>query len=163
MMLTVGIMPRRLIDALHSRADDPCRFIDAWEFAEFRRFPRATPAQIERAEDRVGFPLPDALRMVYLEVANGGFGPGYGILGVDDGATDDLGNNIEQLYEHLSAPDPGVPDWECRERALPFCYWGCQVYSCVLPDGSVIDLDGYDWRDDGIPLVEWLFRWADGG
>ena len=131
-----------LVDAVRSRAGDPRRFIEQWEFAEFRRYPPATPEQLQRVEDRVGFPLPEALRTLYLEVGNGGFGPGYGILGVDDGATDDLGANVEQLYELLSAPDPEVPDWEWREHALPFRYLGCQVYSCVMPDGSVVDLDG---------------------
>ncbi len=161
-MCPVGVLTRELIDALRSRADDPRRFIDAWQFVEFRRFPRAAREQITRAEDRVGFPLPEALRAVYLEVANGGFGPGYGLIGVDGGATDDRGDTIEHLYEHLSEPDPEVDDWEWPERALPFCYRGCQVYSCVMPDGSVIDLDGYDWHDTGIPLVDWLSRWADG-
>ncbi len=117
--------------------------------------------QIKRAEERTGFALPEALRDLYLGVANGGFGPGYGILGVDDGATDDRGDNVEQLYEHLSAPDPEVPDYEWRAQALPFCYFGCQVYACVMPDGLVVELDGYDWRDDRITLVEWLSRWAD--
>ncbi len=161
MMRPVGVLARGLFDALRSRADDPRRFIDAWEFAEFRRFPRATRDQITRAEDRLGFPLPDALRAVYLEVANGGFGPGYGLVGVDNGATDDRGNTIERLYEELSEPDPEVPDWQWVERALPFCYQGCQVYSCAMPDSSVIDLDGYDWDVTRTPLVEWLARWAD--
>ena len=158
----MAILPRKLIDALRSRASDPLRFIDACEFAEFRVFPRATPEQIKRAEDRVGFPLPEALRALYLEVANGGFGPGYGILGIDDGATDDMGDNLERCYELLSAPDLEAPEWEWPEHAVPLCYWGCQVYSCVMPDGSVVDLDGYDWLDNRIPLVEWLSRWADG-
>ena len=161
-MSSVGALPRELVDALPFCAGDPHRFIDAREFAQFHRYPPATREQIERVEDRVGFPLPEALRIIYLEVGNGGFGPGYGILGVDDGATDDLGGNVEQVYENLSAPDAEVRDWEWREHALPFCYWGCQVYSCVMPDGSVVDLDGYDWGEDHIPVAEWLSRWAHG-
>ncbi len=141
MMCPVGVLARELIDALRSLADDPRRFIDAREFVNFRRFPCATREQITRAEDRVGFPLPDALRAVYLEVANGGFGPGYGLVGVDGGATHDGGDTLEDLYEHFSQPDPEGDDWEWPERALPICCWGCQVYSCVMPDGSVIDLD----------------------
>ncbi len=160
MMFPVLALPRELLEALRSRAGDSRRFIDAAEFGEFRRYPPAAPDQITRAEHRIGFPLPEGLRTLYLEVANGGFGPGYGILGIDDGATDDRGDNVEELCEQLSAPDPEVPEWEWREHALPFCYWGCQVYSCLTPDGSVIDLDGYEWRGDGIPLVDWLWRWA---
>ena len=77
-------------------------------------------------------------------------------------ATDDCGDNVEQLSKHLSEPDPEAPEWEWPEHVLPFCYWGCQVYSCVVPDGPVVELDGYDWHDAGIPLIEWLSRWADG-
>lgn len=43
----------------------------------------ATPAQLDAAEARLGFPLPPALRRVYAEVANGGFGPGGGLLPVE--------------------------------------------------------------------------------
>ncbi len=85
-------------------------------------------------------------------MANGGLGLGYGIVGLDDGATDGRGAKVEQVYEQLSAPDPRFRR-EWREHAVPFSYWGCQVYSCQLPDSSVIDLDGYDWARNGIPLV----------
>ena len=161
-MMAVTKLPLELISALRSRAEDPHRFIDASEFSGFRSYPRATPEQVKRAEDRVGFPLPEALRNLYMEVANGGFGPGYGILGIDDGASDDLGGTVEQVCEHLSEPDPEAPDWEWPEHALPFCYLGCQVYLCVMPDDSVIELDGYDWSDERLPIVEWLVRWVNG-
>src|SRR5689334_1918050 len=38
--------------------------------------PPASEAALEAAEARLGTPLPAALRRVYGEVANGGFGPG---------------------------------------------------------------------------------------
>ena len=158
----MGDLTPALLDALRKRADDPHRFIDMPELSEFRRFPPATHAQIDGAGRRLGFKIPADLRTLYVEVANGGFGPGYGLLGVDSGATDDSGANVERAYELLSAPDPDVPDWSWPEGGLPCCYWGCQVYSCVMPDGSVVQLDGYDWGRETIPIAEWLSLWVDG-
>ncbi|MGH4031337.1 hypothetical protein ACQB60_20655 [Actinomycetota bacterium Odt1-20B] len=47
----------------------------------------ATEAAVTEAELVIGFPLPPLLRRLYLEVANGGFGPGEGIVGVRGGAS----------------------------------------------------------------------------
>ena len=158
----MGELTPALLDALRKRADDPRRFIDVPQFSEFRRFPPATHAQLDRASRQLGIPIPADLRTIYVEVANGGFGPGYGLLGVDSGGTDDSGANVERAYELLSAPDPEVPDWEWLEGGLPCCYWGCQVYSCVMPDGLVVQLDGYEWGREAVPITEWLSRWVEG-
>jgi hypothetical protein len=115
----MGELTPALLDALRRRADDPRSFIDMPELSEFRRFPPATHAQIDRASRQLGIPVPAVLRTIYVEVANGGFGPGYGLLGVDSGATDDSGANLERAYVLLSAPDPEVPDWGWLEGALP--------------------------------------------
>ena len=40
----------------------------------------ADPAAVVKAEAEPGFALPPALRRVYLEVADGGFGPGGGLM-----------------------------------------------------------------------------------
>ena len=45
----------------------------------------ATPEQLSEAERRLGVELPPLLRRLYLEVANGGFGPGSGLVGVVGG------------------------------------------------------------------------------
>jgi hypothetical protein len=42
--------------------------------------PAATIAMLESAERELGFALPSAIRRVYGEVADGGFGPGSGLL-----------------------------------------------------------------------------------
>jgi hypothetical protein len=43
----------------------------------------ADAAEIARAEASIGFALPPFMRRVYLEIADGGFGPGGGLLGLD--------------------------------------------------------------------------------
>ncbi|HZS77994.1 MAG TPA: SMI1/KNR4 family protein [Ktedonobacteraceae bacterium] len=45
----------------------------------------ATPQQLAAAEKELGFALPATLRALYIELANGGFGPGYGLRGVVGG------------------------------------------------------------------------------
>ena len=46
--------------------------------------PRAAPAALDQVEADLGFPLPPVLRRVYLEVADGGFGPGGGLMRIAD-------------------------------------------------------------------------------
>jgi hypothetical protein len=48
-------------------------------------FPPATEKQILKTERQLGFALPLLLRLLYTHVANGGFGPGYGIIGAIGG------------------------------------------------------------------------------
>jgi hypothetical protein len=43
----------------------------------------ATAEEIDRAEARLGFDLPSAVRQLFGEVADGGFGPGTGLLSID--------------------------------------------------------------------------------
>jgi hypothetical protein len=49
----------------------------------------ATPQAIALAEVALRYSLPTLLRRLYLEVGNGGFGPGYGVLGLQGGHLDD--------------------------------------------------------------------------
>lgn len=48
-------------------------------------FPPATEKQILKTEQQLRFALPPLLRLLYTRVANGGFGPGYGIIGAIGG------------------------------------------------------------------------------
>jgi hypothetical protein len=44
-------------------------------------FPPATEDQLRMTEDVMGFSLPPLLRILYLRIANGGFGPDTGLIG----------------------------------------------------------------------------------
>src|SRR5260221_11519759 len=48
-------------------------------------FPPASEAQMRKTEQQLGFALPPLLRLLYTHVANGGFGPGYGMIGAIGG------------------------------------------------------------------------------
>jgi hypothetical protein len=48
-------------------------------------FPPATEEQLRQAEKQMGFLHPPFLRVLYLKIANGGFGPRSGLIGVPGG------------------------------------------------------------------------------
>ena len=59
-------------------------------------YPPATPEQLAATEQALGFPLLPLLRTLYSELANGGFGPGYGLRGAIGG----FGTPVEPINEY---------------------------------------------------------------
>ena len=114
----------------------------------------------------VGRALPALLRELYA-VANGGFGPGYGLLGLRDGFTDGSGRTaIEVLAEAQRGLWPGMPS-----GLLPLCTWGCAIYSFVhCPSGRMYGWDPNPVEpDDDVPFFAqeydfrtWMQSWLDG-
>jgi len=134
----------------------------------------ADPAAIDACEKALDFPLPPLLREIYLGVANGGFGPGYGVMGVTGGFTDDQGETITSLYQSFRQPDPEDTGWQWERTWVPFCHWGCAIYSvvdCIDPypvfyvDPSVKDL-GEPMASIILPhkpsLAAWFEDWLAG-
>ncbi|WP_158684949.1 hypothetical protein [Streptomyces sp. LaPpAH-108] len=116
--------------------------------------PPTTSGAVADAERTIGFPMPPLLRRLYTEVANGGFGPDDGILGVRGGHPQGSFRDIAELYE--DGPDPSglVP------AGLVLIYdWGCTSWSLVDfrdPAGPMwCTEDGRLWPQ-GITLAEWL-------
>ena len=71
----------------------------------------ASTAQLDGAEASLGVLLPKLLRRLYAEVANGGFGPGFGLVGVSGGWTMEHGRTLESMYEGMRrSDDSGWPD-----------------------------------------------------
>src|SRR5260370_8919436 len=73
-------------------------------------FPPATVDQLQETETLLGFALPPFLRALYAEIANGGFGPTYGLRGAVGGFADATGT-IVQKYKGL-----------CKGRSLLHFY-----------------------------------------
>lgn len=129
------------------------------------RIPPATLSAVERAESLLGAALPEILRRLYLETSNGGFGPAYGILGLDDGFRDDMKRTAVDILE--SRHDwPGMPD-----NLFPLCHWGCAIYSFVhCPSERIFGWDPNPVAPhDDVPFFEqectlpsWLAAWLDG-
>ncbi|KYG21793.1 hypothetical protein SE92_17345 [Bradyrhizobium sp. AT1] len=121
-------------------------------------------------ERHLRFRLPPLLRRIYADIGNGGFGPGYGLIGLTNGVPDDTGKTAVEIYEMLrSASELAWPD-----GLLPICHWGCAIYSCVDcldpdfrmrifdPNGH----DGDDWTDaffeESLSFEDWITSWASG-
>lgn len=105
------------------------------------RRPPATPDDVARAEAAIGFALPPLLIRLYRDVADGGFGPGEGLLPLV-GAGGRGGRTLVGEYESLleaSSHGYGAP-WP--RYLLPVATWS---------DGTVAVVDV---RDPELPVFE---------
>ena len=112
------------------------------------------PNGFASAEQELGLGLPPLLRRLYAEIGNGGFGPGYGLIGLTNGVPDDTGRTAPAIYKESRGEDPDDPAWQWPEALLPICHWGCAIVSCIdcidtsfrmrIFDPNVFDKD---WRD----------------
>jgi hypothetical protein len=143
--------------------------------------PPATPGQVEAAEAALGVRLPPLLRRLLLEVADGGFGPGYGLVGVGPaGWRAERGRDLVGLV--ADRRDPTAEEdgrWVWPASLLPVAHLGDVVWACLdlaRPGTPVLEYDpsDLDWDDDGAPLDEqdalvevspslagWLADWVD--
>jgi len=123
-----------------------------------RANPPVTAAELAHAEALLGFPLPPLLKHMYIEVGNGGFGPGYGLLPLTNEEdpktlrTDSLVTTYlmyraltaEQFAEYWDEHEDEYRLREWPEKLLMICDWGCNIYSyldCSQPECPVLRLD----------------------
>src|SRR4051794_22979980 len=66
--------------------------------------PPATRAEFAKAESQLGFNLPALLKELYTLIANGGFGPGRGLLGVPSRKTPGALNLVKEYRNCLRRP-----------------------------------------------------------
>jgi SMI1 / KNR4 family (SUKH-1) len=130
--------------------------------------PPATSEAVAAVEARLGVGLPPFLRRVYLEVADGGFGPGGGLLGLSAAMTAlEQMRTGDELPRGRSWPDTLLPVVE-RDPGL----YGVD---CSTPEGRVVDWDPEELTEfageaafaasfaDEAPSVEaWLETWVGG-
>lgn len=101
--------------------------------------PLLTAEQEAASLAALGFHLPELLLRVYREVGNGGFGPGYGLLGLSGGWWAFRRMTAVDTYLWLREEDdgsdllPGERPCEPAIRAgmLPICHLGCGIYELV--------------------------------
>ncbi len=164
-----------LIESLRRRAWDPSTrtgHSSRVPGAALALYPAASASELAAAEARLGFALPGVLSEVYARIANGGFGPGYGLIGVEGGFADSDGSVVD-LYELRRAESPGGSAWP--DKLLPICAWGCAIYACVdcsSSAGPVVTFDpGAHHDDDGDgsvfarshdSLYDWFDEWVRG-
>lgn len=168
----IGLM-NTLLQSIRQRASKPSTQIDIGQFSLPAIAPPLTAQGLSSAERQLGFAIPTLLAQIYTGVGNGGFGPGYGLLGLQGGALDDLGHDAITLYCLYRQTDPTDPDWAWPVGLLPICHWGCAIYSCVdcaQADSPVrvFDPNAHNgaWTRCFIPhknsLESWLSAWVSG-
>ncbi|MFB7914099.1 SMI1/KNR4 family protein [Streptomyces sp. NPDC056061] len=126
---------------------------------------------VRRAEAALGFPLPPLLAALYTRIANGGFGPAYGLMPlIGERAPGGEESAVAQYLAHRrDATEEG--GWPWPEGVLPICSLGCGMYSCVdcrsehtavlLFEPNVGEPE-HAWYVDRPGLAEWLRDWLDG-
>jgi hypothetical protein len=95
------------------------------------QLPRLSDSEIAYAEGRLGFLLPPLLREVYQHIGYGKFGPGFGIMPLNDIDEERRDWSSVTLYLELRGPDSrGQPsDWP--KYYLPIQDHGCNMLSCI--------------------------------
>jgi hypothetical protein len=134
-----------------------------WTQTRSRVYPPVPDATLEAAERELGFRIPTLLRLCYLQVSNGGFGPGGHIIGLKDGHLSSYGNLVEIYSAYQVFKQSEGKTWPTG--LLPFCEWGCNGFECVdtTDDLNLIwSLDhGRAWRET-YSLHEFFEYWMDG-
>jgi hypothetical protein len=123
--------------------------------------PRVTAEQVALVESQLGFGLPHLLRRIFEEVADGGFGPAYGIFPTQAGYSEaGQDETIVEVRTKLAR------DSQWPARLLPLCDWGCASWSCLdcrADDGAVVTLaEELGFFHTGLGLHSWLKAWLAG-
>lgn len=123
--------------------------------------PPTDQAAVDAAAASLDVVLPPLLRRLLTEVANGGFGPGYGLLGIGPGGwTDDHGDDLVGVAL-------GFRGYDEARTLVPLAYLGDVMYAFAdtSRDGfPVVVFDGNDedepFLDESPSLAGWLAAWA---
>lgn len=87
----------------------------------------ATTAAVDGAERAIGYALHPFHRRLLTEVGNGGFGPGYGLVGLPGGISDVDGRSLVELSRMLLLELSASPPFPVSF----LCDWGCGVWGCI--------------------------------
>jgi hypothetical protein len=126
--------------------------------------------ELEMAESVLGFVLPPLVRSLYLQVADGGYGPGWGILPLN---LDEQPSIVAHDHWFRRSWEGGRPPRGWPEPFVRFCEWGCGIYSGIDCSRATCPLLRFDPHRGGQSsgdaltaeadsLAEWLTAWLDG-
>lgn len=137
--------------------------------------PPTSRTVVEATEAQLGFQLPDLLKALYLEIGNGGFGPGDVIntlIGLPGGALYNHAMSLGDLYISLTTPAPDDPLWIWPPQLLVFLDCGCGIFlgvDCAKSGAPlyVYDTNIFPWHEPFTPvflpfkpsLEHWLHDW----
>lgn len=121
----------------------------------------ASEGLVKEAESKLGFQLPSLLKACYEQIGNGGFGPGYGLIGLQGGAASDFGLLTETHQQLKSDQESEGNEWQFG--LLPFCEWGCNTFSCVdctTPNFTVYKFEDFDVWPQNYNLEKFFEMWV---
>jgi hypothetical protein len=150
---------QQLLHALRHRAANPATRTDyAKRRARELGVPASSSAVVE-AERAMGCALHPLHRRVFQEVANGGFGPGDGLVGLPGGSLDIDRRSIVDLKKALWLDDAKP----LPAPVVPLCEWGDGIWSCIdSKTGAVLTLDESNLMETGTSFHRWLEEWVAG-
>lgn len=136
---------------------------DLWDDSRLTgfAFPPATEAQLAATERELGYPLPEMLRALYSQVANGGFGPGLGISGTGDGYQyeRDLENRPSEIRPEVAKVYESIHwrlDWlSGRANPLGTQLFDLAEYEAAHGMTTRLLLAPSTWPSRFLYLVEW--------
>lgn len=92
-------------------------------------FPTVSKNDIAKAEADMGFPLSQLLQRIYLEISNGIAGFSYDIIGLKGGCDSHCGTLVDTYMDFKRGGETDKKGW--KTGLLPFCHWGCNIFSWV--------------------------------
>jgi hypothetical protein len=157
-----------LIEQVRTHIQDPKRTTTMNHFGPGQQclFPPTSLLVVKAAENELDFRLPPLLSRLYTQVANGGFGPGYGIFGLEGGYANPIPmppNEVDQTKEGI------LTDWY-------FCYKGTDEqipeldFDLMSGGKSTLFIDPepksdtWNWFDKLLPISDhgcWQFSCID--
>lgn len=161
-----------LVARIRERANDPIRRTAMCRGRQKRPpLPQPAPfALVRDAEREIGFPFPNLLVRLWIEVANGGFGPGYGLFGLEGGYADDVSKMaLPEIYldsrESRCYVEVYGEPWP--EKLIEICHWGGGMRSaidCSAAEAEVLDIpeDLDRRRRSGQTFAQWMEAWVNG-
>lgn len=130
--------------------------------------PPVSDADLDQAEEQLGFRLHPLLHRLYSEIADGGFGPEYGLLPLAGAVSE----TITKAAQGIQDPQDSQQRYWPLE-AVAILDWGCgmnAVVDCRSPEGAVLLVDpnpglpdrAGEWGLDSESLAAWLESWLTG-
>ena len=126
-------------------------------------YPPVSRDKIEQAESQLGFSMPPLLNLCYQRIGNGGFGPNNGVIGLERGAPSDFGTIFETYTQLKSDQEMAGRSWALA--LLPFCGWGCNIFSCVDCGSAgypVYTFEEFEAHAEEYTLERFFEMWLDG-
>jgi hypothetical protein len=160
-----------------NRHTDPLKIPTSWAF----EYAPLTEEQIRSAEQPLGFSLPPLLHAIYTRVADGGFGPGYGLYHIMGEGENMVGAYLSARGTHrpvdfrlFEKRTPGekltmIPAYVWPDGFLCLCHWGCAIFSYLdMATGRVFREayygdEKYGFECEAPTLEAWLELWLEKG